>query len=215
MELISVNIGREQAIQNAKPSGVTGIFKRPAAMPVRVTRAGIPGDAVCDVKHHGGPDQALYVYGEPDYAWWAQTLGREMAPGTFGENLTIGSLESAKFSVGDTLKIGEVVIQVTAPRSPCKTLAAVMGDPQFIKAFRAAERPGLYCRVLQEGTVKAGDPVEWTPYQGETVTILEMYRDDFAPDLREETLRRYLAAPIAVRGRREKEEQLQTLLAQK
>ncbi len=101
MELISVNIGRAQAIPNAKKSGLTGIYKLPAQGPVEITPLGIKDDAIIDAANHGGPDQAIYVYGVEDYAWWSQTLNTGMAPGTFGDNLTIAGLESANFSVGD------------------------------------------------------------------------------------------------------------------
>jgi MOSC domain-containing protein YiiM len=211
MELISVNIGREQVIQNAKASGVTGIYKLPVTTPVHITSYGIPEDAVCDKKHHGGLDQALYVYGAPDYAWWSNDLGRELSPGTFGENLTISGFESATLSIGDRLQIGAVSLQVTAPRIPCQTLAARMEDPQFVKRFRAAERPGLYCRVLKEGMVQVGDPVSVERYDGQTITVIEMFRDFYDPDMNEAGLRRYLDAPIAARARLDKEKQLKKI----
>ena len=40
--------------------------------------------------------------------------------------------------------------------------------------FRLAERPGLYCRVLQKGQVQAGEPVCLERYTGETVSILNI-----------------------------------------
>src|SRR5690349_10369593 len=89
MQLISINIGQEHAIQNGKPSGKTGIYKLPSLEAVRITAEGIASDFICDKKNHGGPDQAVYIYGQPDYDWWSQELGRELAPGTFGDNLTI------------------------------------------------------------------------------------------------------------------------------
>jgi MOSC domain-containing protein YiiM len=212
MELISVNVGRERTIRTDRLEA-TGIFKAPVAGPVRITGLGLEGDFVGSPKHHGGPDQAVYVYGAADYAWWSRELGRELTPGAFGENLTIGGLESAPLSIGDRLRVGVVILQVTAPRIPCVTLAARMGDPRFVKRFRHAERPGLYCRVLQEGPVQARDPVTVEPFTGETVTILEMFRDHYQKDQGEAELRRYLAAPIAIRSRLEKEEQLKKLLA--
>jgi MOSC domain-containing protein YiiM len=214
MKLISVNLGKEQIILKAKKSGVSGIFKNPVSQPVQVTTLGLRADTICDKENHGGPDQAVYVYGAPDYAWWAQELGQEVAPGTFGENLTIEGLESAQYSIGDRLYVGPVILEVTAPRIPCSTLAARMGDPAFVKRFRHAERPGLYCRVIQEGPVQVGDGVRREPCPGPTVTVTEMYRDFYEPHLDEQTLRRYLAAPIAVRDRVLKEEKLQKLLAQ-
>ena len=214
MDLISVNVGQERSISNAKASGKTGIYKLPVTTPVQITSNGIPDDAICDTKHHGGPDQAIYIYGAADYQWWSEALRKELAPGTFGENLTISDLESAQFQVGDLLQIGAISLQVTSPRMPCVTFAARMDDTTFKQQFRRAERPGLYCRVLQGGQIQAGDSVRLERYTGETVTILEMFRDYYAPDLREVTLRHYLAAPISIRSRAEKEKQLRIFISQ-
>jgi MOSC domain-containing protein YiiM len=212
MDLISVNLGQERVLQRRDRVERTGIFKFPTKEPVRVTRLGLEGDVIVSKKHHGGPDQAIYVYGAADYAWWSNELGREPAPGTFGENLTISELESAQFDVGDYLQMGEVTLQVTAPRIPCATFAARMNDPQWVKRFRRAERPGLYCRVLQEGFVKAGEPVSVERYTGETISTLDMFREFYNKNKSEESLRRHLEAPIAIRARQDIEKELRALL---
>lgn len=214
MQLISVNIGQERTIQRRDRVERTGIFKLPTDRPVRVTRLGLEGDVIVSTKHHGGPDQAVYVYGWPDYEWWAGELGKELAPGIFGENLTIAGLESAAFNIGDILHIGEVSLQVTAPRIPCGTFAARMNDPQWVKKFRDVERPGLYCRVLKEGLVMKDDAVTLGEYREETISILEMYRDYYIKDKSREALLRHLKAPIAIRDRKDIERQLRKLSAQ-
>lgn len=138
MQLVSINLGAPRAIEYAQKSGTTGIYKLPQSGPVEITPLGLPNDAIIDVENHGGPDQAVYVYGLPDYDWWAAQLGRPLPPGTFGENLTLSEFESAACAIGDYLQVGAVRLQVTAPRIPCSTLAARMGDPAFVKRFRAA-----------------------------------------------------------------------------
>lgn len=211
MKLMTINIGKEQTLARPGKIEQTGIFKHPVEGLVRVTSLGIPGDFIGDTKNHGGPDQALYVYGWADYEWWADYLEQEMQPGMFGENLTIDALKSAQFNIGDQLHIGEVILQVTAPRIPCGTLAGRMNIPPLAKQFRLAERPGLYCRVLREGTLQAGEPVSVEKYAEETVSLLEAMRDYYEPDLTEASIRRFLAAPIALRMRKKKEEQLAQL----
>ncbi len=214
MQVFSLNLGQLRPDPSGKPGGTTGIYKLPVPGPVDVTRLGLAGDVIVSAKHHGGPDQAVYVYGQADYDWWAGELGRELAPGTFGENLTLSDVESAAFDIGDLLHVGDgVTLQVTAPRIPCGTFAARMGDPQFVKKFRAAERPGLYCRVLKEGRIQAGDQVRVEEYPGETVSLLHVYRDHYEPDLTEAAVRRILAAPVAIRLRVDKEKELQKVLA--
>lgn len=205
MQLTSVNIGKKQTLQKGQELVSTGIFKLPVGGRVRITQLGLEGDVIMDTRHHGGPDQAVYIYGEADYNWWREQLGRDLPPGIFGENLTISDLESASFNVGDVLVVGEVKLQVTAPRIPCSDFAARMEDLQWVKKFRAAERPGLYCRVVQEGFVQAGDPVSVERYTGETLSILQMYRDHYQSEKDEALIRRHLRAPIDIRTRRKME----------
>jgi MOSC domain-containing protein YiiM len=88
-----------------------------------------------------------------------------------------------------------------------------MQDPQWVKKFRAAERPGLYCRVIKGGVIKAGDPVAVEKYTGETISILQMYRDHYEKSKSEESLRRHLNAPIDIRSRRDLEDELQKMVA--
>ena len=215
MQLLSVNIGQKRTQPKGNEVETTGIYKLPVQEPVEIKSLGIPTDAICDTKNHGGPDQAIYIYGMPDYAWWSKELGKELAPGTFGDNLTINELESARFNIGDRLHVGSVILQVSAPRIPCSTLAARMGDPQFVKKYRQAERPGLYCRVIREGTVQTGNEVKVESYKGETLSILQMFRDYYEKDKSEETLRLHLRAPIAIRARKETEEDLKKLLSKR
>jgi MOSC domain-containing protein YiiM len=164
----------------------------------------VEGDAIADQYHHGGPDQAVYIYFAEDYAWWSEKLGRPLAPGTFGENLTISGIRDDAVAIGDRFVIEGVILEATAPRIPCGTLARRMEDREFVKAFRAAERPGTYCRVIAEGEVEAGMPVAHQLYAGERVGLLDMYRDWFVRKrLDAESLRRTLSAPLGARARRD------------
>jgi MOSC domain-containing protein YiiM len=207
MRVTSVNIGREETIDHGGRTFRTGIGKRPADGPVFIGAESVSGDTVCDTRHHGGADQAVYAYSADDYQWWSGRLGRELAQGTFGENLTIGGLPS-DMNVGDRLLIGDVLLEATAPRIPCSTLAAQMQDSGFGMAFRNAERPGIYFRVLNEGEVSAGDAVTVIENPARIVSILELFR--LAYDLRPDAaaLERYLEAPLAARMRATVEEKL-------
>jgi MOSC domain-containing protein YiiM len=208
MQLISINIGKERPIANAKSYGKTGIYKQPQSGLVEITPLGIPGDAIVDVKHHGGLDQALYLYTVEDYAWWSRELGQDLLPGTFGENLTVAGLESGPCLAGDRLQIGEVTLEVSCARMPCVTLAARMGDPLFVKRFNDAERPGLYCRVIQPGFIQAPSPISFTRYTGPSVSMVEMVRSFSKSAWELDYLRRFLAAPTPLKGRAEKEAEL-------
>lgn len=216
MQLISVNLGQPRELRIGSSSKKTGIFKEPRPQAVQVNHLGLTGDFIASKKHHGGPDQAIYIYTMPDYDWWAETLGRRLSPGSFGDNLTISDLLSAPVAAGDRLTFGSgvdaVILEATSPRIPCATLASRMGDPAFVKRFRQAERPGIYCRVIQTGTIEAGQEVTCTPYPGERVTMLEQFRDFYEPADTEAAVRRMLDAPIAIRTRNYQEEQLEKLI---
>lgn len=172
LRLISINVGKAEKIQ-AK-SGLSGIYKRPIADPVHVGRLGLSGDVICDADNHGGLDQAVYVYGSEDYQWWAGEMGQDLLPGTFGENLTVDGFLSSDAYVGDCFHIGEVVLQVTFPRIPCVTLSARMDDRLFAKRFLMANRPGVYCRVVREGTMQAPQDIVYRRAVGRKKSVLEM-----------------------------------------
>lgn len=212
LRILSVNVGQGRSVARSGKPAKTGIYKLPVEEYVKVSTGGLVGDEIHDTKNHGGEDQAVYVFGAPDYEWWSTELGRELQPGIFGENLTISGLESAKANIGDRLLTDSTILEVTAPRIPCVTLATRMEDSAFLKRFREAERPGLYCRVIQEGEVRSGDSVEYETCRTTTISSTEMFQDFFEPKLDERTLRRHLAAPIAIRSRVQKERQLEDTL---
>lgn len=208
MKIISINLGIEKEIQVGNSVDRTGIFKLPVQKAVQVTELGLEGDFIASQKHHGGPDQAVYIYGTTDYEWWEKELSVDIQPGTFGENLTISDLESGPFHVGDFLHIGDVTLQVTMPRVPCATFASRMENPLWVKKFRQAERPGFYCRVKREGVIKAGESVSLEKFTGETISIHQLYQDYYDRNKTEQMLLRHLNAPIAIRWRKRIEEEL-------
>ena len=192
--LLSVNVGHPEPQPGTK--SLTGINKLGQAGPVAIDALGLRGDAVLDRKHHGGPDQAVYLYFGDDYQWWAGELGTVLAPGTFGDNLTIDGVVGRDVAVGDRFTIGPLELEVTMHRTPCNTLGRHMGDPKFVKRFAKALRPGAYVRVLKPGVVSAGDPVIYTPFAGERVLLTELMALDGARTIPDEIMRRALRTPI-------------------
>jgi MOSC domain-containing protein YiiM len=173
----------------------TGIFKHAVNGAVMIDAEGLVGDAICNRKHHGGVDQAVYIEGSLTLDWWAQQLGRPYGPGTFGENMVISGLDNRDVSVGDRFISGDLVLEVTACRIPCATFAARMADPKFVKRYTDAARPGIYCRVIGGGIAEAGMPVEHQSFAGDKVTMPELM-ETFGRRLSEADRARYLAAPI-------------------
>jgi MOSC domain-containing protein YiiM len=200
LRILSVNVGEAVPFEHTAPK-VTGIFKKPQADPVHIGAYGLAGDAICDLDHHGGLDQAVYLYGQPDYDFWSRELGRELEPGTFGENLTVANLESANINLGDRFTFGSLVMEVNSPRIPCRTFAARMDDKYFAKKFLAANRPGIYCRVLSEGPVQAGDVLSHVPFEGEQISVIEMNETWNRKDLEPHEMRRFLTTPVHRKSR--------------
>ncbi len=200
VRISSVNIGRAETLSYRLRSRVTGILKRPVDHPVMITEDGLAGDEILNQKHHGGKDQAVYAYSADDYAWWAAQTGRSFEPGLFGENLTVERLPS-DLCVGDRLIINDVVLEATAARIPCATLAARLRDSGFGMTFRKAERPGIYFRVLDSGTVRAGDEGTLLDSGAGNVTVRELFRFSYEKRHDAAQLRRMLEAPLAERVR--------------
>lgn len=206
--LISINVGVAQHIPGYKP--LTGIIKMPVDS-AEIGKLGIAEDAVCDRKHHGGVDQAIYVYFADDYQFWATELNRRIEPGTFGENLTIAGITGSSVAVGDRFDIGPVVLEVTSHRTPCMTFAARMGDRGFVKRFHRAGRPGAYCRVLEPGRIDASMPVSFLPFAGEKITVSTLMALDGKRDIDPDFMRKALTAPIHYKMRADYQDKLASL----
>lgn len=184
VQLISVNVGRPRP-SPWKGLSATGIDKRPADGPVAVTApgpkgsgaAGLAGDRVYDVKHHGGTDQAVYAYAREDLDWWEAELGRPLTNGMFGENLTTAGLDVNGALIGERWRIGpDVILEVSCPRIPCVTFQGWLGRDGWIKQFTQAARPGAYLRVIRPGDVRAADPVQIVHQPGHDVTVALAFR---------------------------------------
>ncbi|KGN30429.1 sulfurase [Knoellia sinensis KCTC 19936] len=178
----SVNVGRPKS---GLSKGLdSGIDKRPVDEitvfdpgPKGTGASGVEGDAVVDLRHHGGTTQAVYAVAREELDWWSVDLGRDLQPGAFGENLTTAGFDVDASVVGEQWRIGSsVVLTVTAPRVPCATFAKHMGVPGWVKAFTGRGRTGAYLAVAQPGTIRPGDPiqVEWRPGHG--LTVPEVFR---------------------------------------
>jgi len=209
VRLEAVNLGRRETMNLGSRSVDTGIDKRPVERAF-VGRLGLSGDVVADAVHHGGPDQAVYIYSREDYLWWEAELGKALAPGAFGENLTVPRLGDEP-RPGDRIRVGGVLLELTAPRIPCAVFAKKISEPRWVKRFAAAERPGAYARVLEEGEVAPGDAIELLPINEDYATLIELFRLFYGKKSDLEAVQRALRAPIAERERASLETRLAKL----
>ncbi|MBX3167252.1 MAG: MOSC domain-containing protein [Candidatus Eremiobacteraeota bacterium] len=200
MKVISVNSSGLKPLKMGRRTAQTGHFKEPVGA-AQVEALGLVGDAIGNARHHGGPDQAVYIYSAEDYRWWEGHLGRELSLGTFGENLTVSDFAGRPPRIGDIWNCGEVRLQITAPRIPCATLAARMGDPRFAKEFARVNRGGAYARVLCGGLLECGQSVTVEPYPQPSPAVDDLFALWHNPQKDPQILRQALAAPLAVRAR--------------
>ncbi|MBV9470353.1 MAG: MOSC domain-containing protein, partial [Abitibacteriaceae bacterium] len=129
----------------------------------RITVNGVVGDKQRDLRYHGGPLRAVCLFSyEQIQALRAE--GHPIEPGTTGENLTVSGLDWPNLHKGDLLRIGdEVQLEITSYAAPCHNIRGSFQDGEF-KRMSQKLHPGwsrIYTRVLQEGTVREGDVVEW------------------------------------------------------
>lgn len=207
MKLLTVNTGRPRAVEYTDArSGATGIDKRPVEGPVWVAdpgpkgegASGITGDAVCDLRHHGGSDQAVYAFAREDLDHWERELGRTLDNGAFGENLTTSGLDLTHAKVGERWRVGrDVILEATSGRIPCRTFQGWLGEAGWVKRFTRHAATGAYLRVIVPGEIRSGDPIEIVHRPDHEVTLSLSFR---AATLEHDLLPRVLAAGEALHG---------------
>ncbi|TQM84058.1 MOSC domain-containing protein YiiM [Saccharothrix saharensis] len=181
--VLSLNVGSRVEFDQAD-IGHTGIGKRAVTGPVDVRApgprgvggSGVAGDHISDKRHHGGDDQAVYAYAREDLDEWAVELGRDLRPGLFGENLTTVGVDVCGALIGERWRIGGLLLQATGPRVPCRTFAGVMEERGWVKKFTQRGLPGTYFRVLEPGTITAGDEITIEHRPDHDVTIALAFR---------------------------------------
>ena len=155
--------------------GRTGIDKRSVDGPVKIANDAVAGDTVVDRKHHGGYDKAVYAYAREDADWWESQIGRPLINGAFGENLTTEGIDVNQSLIGERWKIGNVILEVSEPRIPCRVFAGFWDRPTLIKDFTAAQRSGTYLRIIQEGEIERNDEIVVISKPEHGVTIRDIF----------------------------------------
>ena len=175
--------------------------------------SGLVGDTIGNQKVHGGDDQAVYAYAREDLDAWETQLERSLTNGMFGENLTTSGVDVTEARIGERWRIGAdgLVLEVSAPRTPCRTFQAFLQLSHWIKTFTQAGKPGAYLRVISPGTVRAGDTITIDHRPDHEVTIGLVFRARMSePDLLPQLLaadalsaelKAYVGRRVASKGR--------------
>jgi MOSC domain-containing protein YiiM len=175
-KVLSINVGTAREFEfNGRPAR-SAIWKSPVAGRIAARGVNLAGDDQADRKAHGGPDKAVYAYAIEDQQWWEQEIGRALAYGEFGENLTTEGIDVNHALVGERWQIGTTVLEVSEPRIPCWRLGVRMNDKMFPRRFMEALRHGTYLRIVVEGDVGAGDEIRVVERPDHDLTIRDVFR---------------------------------------
>jgi ferredoxin-NADP reductase/MOSC domain-containing protein YiiM len=183
--LLSVNAGQASPMTVQGETVVTGFDKRPTGAPGRIEAGGLVGDDHVDDAQD--LDRSVLLYQRHHYEAWSRELGRDLAPGTFGEQLTIDGPAEDEVLVGDVVRVGEVLLEVTQPRIPCRKMAVRLGVGDMPARYMRTGRVGFFCKVLQAGQVRPGDGIELVRRGPDGLTVARLagvlHRDE--PDAAE------------------------------
>lgn len=167
--LVSIQVGQPRSLGSSDAESpfdapwTSGIFKRAVDGPVNVSFTGLDGDGQADLINHGGTDKAICAYAADHYDYWRTRLDLDLTAfpyGAFGENFTLRHLTETDICIGDTWRIGGVLVQVSQPRQPCWKLARKWRIKMFADDVIKSGRTGWYFRVLEQATVDVGDACE-------------------------------------------------------
>jgi MOSC domain-containing protein YiiM len=175
-KVLSVNVGTVREFEYSGRPAKSAIWKSPAVGRIAARGVNLDGDDQADRKAHGGPDKAVYAYAVEDARWWAQEIGRSLAHGELGENLTTEGIEVNNALVGERWEIGTTVLEVSEPRIPCWRLGVRMNDKMFPRRFTEALRPGAYLRIVVQGDVGAGDEIRVVERPDHDLTVRDVFR---------------------------------------
>jgi MOSC domain-containing protein YiiM len=156
MNLFSVN-GPPRLYQINLSDG--GVPKLPVPR-ARITIQGVEGDQQRNPAIHGGPNRAVCLF-SLEVIEALQAEGHFIAPGSSGENLTLAGIDWPSLKPGVRLAVGEVVLEVASYTAPCVHNAQWFRDGDFSRISHK-KYPGwsrVYARVITEGVVRPGDPV--------------------------------------------------------
>ncbi|MFN8021347.1 MAG: MOSC domain-containing protein [Acidimicrobiales bacterium] len=168
--VVGVCAGRAAALTHGRRTVETAFVKTPIVGPVAIGPLGIAGDEHV-YEDHGGPDMALLAYPVEHYDHW-RSLGLELPDvGALGENLTVAGLRESDVHLGDVFSIGTSRVQVCQPRTPCYKLAARFGRKDMPMLVQDTGFTGYLLRVLQPGSIAAGDTVHLVERDDHGVTV--------------------------------------------
>lgn len=154
--ICGVFVGEPESLTDDGGTWVSSIRREEVLGPVQVTSTGLVGDRATQ-PYHGGPGAAICVHMADHYSFWKLNYGMNLHAGSVGENITLDQITEDQICVGDIVRLGTSLLQVSGPRVPCANQARHLGRADWVKLTISENRTGFYLRVLEPGTLQAGD----------------------------------------------------------
>jgi len=172
----SVNIGKKRTVTWKNKQIETGIFKYAIDQPIYLGKEDVKNDDVVERKYHGGIDKACYLYSKDHYPFWKKKYPEtDIQWGAFGENITIEGLDESNILIGSTYQLGDALIEISQPRQPCYKLGIRFNNPLVVKDFFQSDYPGIYIRIIKEGSVKVGDEMKLITQPVDGISVKEVH----------------------------------------
>ena len=131
-----------------------------------ITAMGIEGDLHAHPEIHGGPRKAILL-ASAEVIEDLTARGYALFCGALGENLTTRGIDVRQIRIGDRLRAGGALLEITQPRGPCSALDVYGASLKTeiydagVKALDPASpfwgMSGLYAAVIEPGKVRAED----------------------------------------------------------
>ncbi|QGU01004.1 6-N-hydroxylaminopurine resistance protein [Corynebacterium kalinowskii] len=165
------------------PGRITGISKQPVpSLEVRAPGpnygdgSGVLGDFIGDSAHHGGANKAVYAYEREELDYWGSLLNDAFPDGHFGENLTTVGIVLGDLVLGQRVSVGTASLEVSVPRTPCRTFASWLDVQGWTKTFAARGHVGAYFRVITPGVITPGSVLSCGPAPEHGITMGDAFQ---------------------------------------
>ena len=194
-----------------RPGSRSAIAKSPRREALRVTALGLAGDEQGDPRIHGGVDKAIHHYPREHYANWASELGEHPLlsnAGAFGENFSTAGWTEEDVCLGDRIRAGTALLEVSQGRMPCWKLSDRFGIKEMALRMQNSGRTGWYYRVLEEGVVAAGGSLQLVERPHGDWSLARLAGVLFDKQVDPRLLRECLALPLTPSWRRTLERRL-------
>jgi MOSC domain-containing protein YiiM len=195
---------RDQLLRLPGTEKASAIEKQLALTPVWLDIDGLRGDRVADRRFHGGPDRSLCHYPAEHYVHWRSLYPHlRLGPAAFGENISTLGIDEYQACIGDRLRWGQALIEVSQPRSPCVNIDRRHDVRGLARQLAKSGRTGWLYRTLEPGEVGVGASLQLIERACPSVSVAHVWHS-FVDEATDDSVLARLAelVPLAMEYRK-------------